>query len=128
LPEWPPAGLIGLILLTYKEKKMKLKLFVFLFSAMMFGFFLIQPAQAHTPLCSCYDNGDGSVTCEGGFSDGSSAAGVQMRVEDSAGKVLLKGKMDDYSEFTFDKPAGDYKVTFDAGEGHEITVHGKEIF
>ena len=30
-------------------------------------------ALAHTPLCSCYDNGDGSVECEGGFSDGSSA-------------------------------------------------------
>ncbi|MBK1637032.1 hypothetical protein CKO19_14985, partial [Rhodovulum adriaticum] len=31
-------------------------------------------AQAHTPLCACYDNGDGTVLCEGGFSDGSSAA------------------------------------------------------
>ena len=37
-------------------------------------------ALAHTPLCSCYDNGDCTVTCEGGFSDGSPAAGVQMRV------------------------------------------------
>jgi hypothetical protein len=35
--------------------------------------------------------------------------------------------MDDDSEFTFDKPAGDYKVQFDAGEGHKITVDGKEI-
>jgi hypothetical protein len=106
---------------------MKKKLSVLIFSALFFGLFLIPAAQAHTPLCSCYDNGDGTVTCEGGFSDGSSAAGVQMRVEDGAGKVLIQGKMDEDSEFTFDKPTGEYKVQFDAGEGHEITVEGKEI-
>nr|WP_319393698.1 hypothetical protein [uncultured Desulfobacter sp.] len=106
---------------------MKKKLSVFIFSTLVLGLFLIPAAQAHTPLCSCYDNGDGSVTCEGGFSDGSSAAGVQMRVEDGAGKVLIQGKMNDDSEFTFDKPAGDYMVQFDAGEGHKIAVDGKEI-
>lgn len=107
---------------------MKLKkLPVLIFAALVLGFFLTHAAQAHTPLCSCYDNGDGSVTCEGGFSDGSSAAGVQMQIEDSAGKVLIQGKMDDDSEFTFNKPAGDYKVQFCAGDGHKITVDGKEI-
>ena len=84
------------------------------------------PALAHTPLCSCYDNGDGTVTCEGGFSDGSSAAGVQIRVE-AGGKVAIQGKMDENSEFSFDKPAGDYKVVFDAGEGHRIEIEGKDI-
>ena len=83
---------------------------------------------AHTPLCSCYDNGDETITCEGGFSDGSSAAGVQVRVEDKDDKVLIKGKMDEFSEFTFDKPSGPYKVFFDAGEGHQIEIDGKEIF
>lgn len=106
---------------------MKRKLSVFIFSTLVFGVFLIPAAQAHTPLCSCYDNGDGTVTCEGGFSDGSSAAGVQMRVEDAAGKVLIQGKMNDDSEFTFSKPADAYMVQFAAGEGHEITVNGKEI-
>jgi hypothetical protein len=91
------------------------------------GIFVSIQAYAHTPLCSCYDNGDGSVTCEGGFSDGSSASGVQMRVEDKNGKVLIKGKMDEDSEYTFDKPSGPYKVIFDAGEGHAIEVDGKEI-
>jgi hypothetical protein len=83
--------------------------------------------SAHTPLCSCYDNGDGTVTCEGGFSDGSSAAGVRMRVQDGKGGVLIKGKMDEDSEFTFDKPADAYKVVFDAGEGHVVEIEGKEI-
>jgi type 1 fimbria pilin len=82
---------------------------------------------AHTPLCSCYDNGDGTVTCEGGFSDGSSAAGVEIRVEDKSGKVLIQSKMDEFSEFIFDKPKDAYKVVFDAGAGHKIEIDGKDI-
>jgi len=84
-------------------------------------------ALAHTPLCSCYANGDGTATCEGGFSDGSSAAGVEMRVEKQDGTVLEKGKMDAFSEFVFDVPAEDYKVVFNAGPGHDIVVEGKDI-
>jgi type 1 fimbria pilin len=84
-------------------------------------------AFAHTPLCSCFDEGDGTITCEGGFSDGSSAAGVTMYVEDGGGHTLLKGKMDEDSEFTFDKPNDDFTVVFDAGEGHTIEIDGKEI-
>jgi hypothetical protein len=92
-----------------------------------FVFILAGQALAHTPLCSCYDNGDGTVTCEGGFSDGSSASEVQMRVEDNGGKILINGKMDEDSEFTFKKPSAPYKVVFDAGEGHIVEVDGKEI-
>ena len=84
-------------------------------------------ALAHTPLCSCYENGDGTVTCEGGFSDGSSAAGVALRVRGAKGQVLLEGKMDELSEFSFDKPTEDYTVEFDAGEGHRILIEGKDI-
>lgn len=84
-------------------------------------------AFAHTPLCDCFDNGDGTVSCEGGFSDGSSAAGVEMTVKDGSGAELLKGKMTEDSEFTFDKPAGDYKVLFNAGEGHVVEINGSDI-
>lgn len=84
-------------------------------------------AQAHTPLCSCFDNGDDTITCEGGFSDGSSASGVTMRIETPDGRILLEGEMSEDSEFTFDKPKDDYVVMFDAGEGHRIKVPGKEI-
>lgn len=84
-------------------------------------------AHAHTPLCSCFDNGDSTITCEGGFSDGSSAAGVAVRVEDGKGGVLREGKMDADSEFTFDRPSNDFQVVFDAGEGHRIVVPSKEI-
>ena len=89
--------------------------------------FAASPGFAHTPLCSCYNNGDGTVTCEGGFSDGSSAAGVEMRVVNAAQNVLIKGKMDEDSEFTFEMPSGPYKVQFDAGPGHLVEVEGKDI-
>lgn len=82
---------------------------------------------AHTPLCSCYDNGDSTVFCEGGFSDGSSASGVKMRVLDANGQAVIEGAMSENSEFEFDKPEGDYRVVFDAGPGHEITIDSKDI-
>lgn len=83
--------------------------------------------MAHTPLCSCYENGDGTVTCEGGFSDGSSASGVKIHVDDAKGNALIQGKMDKDSEFTFNKPTEAYKVVFDAGKGHAIKIDGKQI-
>ncbi len=84
-------------------------------------------ALAHTALCNCFDNGDGSVTCEGGFSDGSSAAGVAVTVLDAGGKELLKGTMDPNSQYTFKKPDGKYTVRFFAGEGHEVLVQSDKI-
>lgn len=81
---------------------------------------------AHTALMSCFDNGDGSVTCEGGFSDGSSASGVKFRVEKD-GKVVVEGKMSEDSEFTFKKPDGEYSAVFDAGEGHRVHVKSSDI-
>ena len=82
---------------------------------------------AHTPLCSCYDNGDGTVLCEGGFSDGSSASGVPMTVMDMSDKALIKGEITEDGEFEFDKPSGDYKVLFNAGPGHAIEIMGSDI-
>jgi hypothetical protein len=97
------------------------------FVVLMSIFFLATMASAHTPLCSCYDNGDGTITCEGGFSDGSSAAGVVMTVKDKSGKILTEGKMNEDSEFTAKKPDGPYTVIFDAGPGHIVEVDGNDI-
>ncbi len=92
--------------------------------------FLVVPtwANAHSALCSCFDNGDGTVTCEGGFSDGSSAAGVRIFVRQLDDKTLIRGKISKEGEFVFTKPEGNYKVVFDAGPGHQVTVTSKEIF
>jgi type 1 fimbria pilin len=103
------------------------KAFFIIIGLAALGLLTAIPGLAHTPLCSCYQNGDGTVTCEGGFSDGSSAAGVAIRVEDKDGKVLEKGKMDEFSEFSFKKPQAEYQVVFDAGPGHAVKIKGKEI-
>ena len=85
------------------------------------------PAYAHNAICDCFDNGDDTITCEGGFSDGGRAAGVPLRVLDGAGKVLVDGKMSDNSDFTFAKPKVDFRVEFDAGQGHVVTIDGRDI-
>lgn len=82
---------------------------------------------AHTALLMCYDNGDGTISCEGGFSDGSSAAGVEVRVEDRKGKVLIKGEFDEKNEYSFKKPAGKFVVVMDAGPGHIVKKQSKDI-
>jgi hypothetical protein len=60
----------------------------------------------------------------GAFSDGSSAAGVEVRVEDGSGKTLLQGRMDKAGEFSFRKPAVPFAFVFDGGPGHQIRGKG----
>lgn len=84
-------------------------------------------AYAHNAICSCFDNGDDTITCEGGFSDGASAAGVPLRVYDQAGKVLVEGKISKQGDFSFAKPKVQYRVEMDAGEGHVVRIDGRDI-
>ena len=84
-------------------------------------------ASAHTPLFNCFDNGDGTISCEGGYSNGNSAAGTTTLVKDGAGKVVQTLKLDENGGITLDKPKGDYSVTMDGGEGHQVEVKGKDI-
>ena len=88
---------------------------------------LAAAAYAHNAICDCFDNGDDTITCEGGFSDGAKAVGVPLRVLDTAGKVLVDGKMSDKSDFTFPKPKVDFRVEFDGGQGHIVTIEGRDI-
>jgi hypothetical protein len=84
-------------------------------------------ADAHNAICQCFDNGDDTITCEGGFSDGGKAVGVPVRVLDGAGKVLVQGAMSSSSDYKFPKPKVTFRVVFDAGEGHTITIDGRDI-
>ena len=103
------------------------KKIVFLSGVLFLMLVFASTGFTHTPLCSCYDNGDGTIVCEGGFSDGSSASGVVMKVVDKKGNVLFQGKMDEFSEYAFNKPKAEYKVIFDAGPGHVVEVSSKNI-
>lgn len=92
---------------------------------LLFG--LAGVAVAHTPICFCYENDEGSITCEGGFSDGASAAGVSIRVLNERGRALLTGEMDDEGLYTFERPSVEFYIEFDAGESHVVTIYPDEI-
>ncbi len=83
-------------------------------------------AFAHTPIMYCFDNGDNTITCEGGFSDGSSGAGTQFSVKQD-NKTIVEGKLTETSDFTFKKPTGNYTAIFDAGKGHIVEVQSDTI-
>jgi len=89
--------------------------------------FATRMALAHSPICDCFDNGDGTVTCEGGFSDGASAAGVSIRVVDARDRVLIDAEMQSDSSFSFAKPDEEFHVIFDAGQNHLVTIYGGDI-
>ncbi|CAE10475.1 hypothetical protein [Wolinella succinogenes] len=93
----------------------------------LLGLFLAgESLLAHTALMNCFDNGDKSVSCEAGFSDGSSAAGATLKVI-QGGKVVQEMKLDKNSEATFKKPDGEYVVVFDGGEGHFVEIKSQKI-
>lgn len=84
-------------------------------------------AMGHSALMNCFDNGDNTFTCQGGFSDGSSATGIEISVRDRSGNVLQKAKMDSNSEVVFERPQGDFTVLFNGGPGHSVEVDGKSL-
>ena len=84
-------------------------------------------AYAHSPVFDCYLENDDTVTCEGGFSDGTSAENAAVRVLDENGKVLLEGKIDAEGRFSFRKPDGEYHIVFDAGPRHSVTIFSSDI-
>ncbi len=83
-------------------------------------------SYAHTALMNCMENADGTIGCEAGFSDGSSATGVALKVVQD-GKVILETKFDPNSEASFKKPQGEYTVIFDGGDGHALSIPSKAI-
>ena len=87
---------------------------------------LASSAFAHSAIMNCFDNADGTVTCEGGFSDGSSSSGVAFVIEQN-GKTIFETKMSENGDATCKKPSGDYTVILDAGEGHEVYIKSKDI-
>ena len=91
------------------------------------GCLAASPAWAHTPLLDCYKNENDTITCEGGFSDGASAAGIDIRVIDEVDRVMMEATLDDDAQFTFAEPSYDYHVVFDAGSNHVVVLFGGEI-
>ena len=106
--------------------------------------FFSPQVSAHTPLLIVEDNEDGTIYIEGGFSDGSTAAGTKILLVEKEkykgdveklkkeGKklynkklVLWQGKLDeDGCLEEVKKPEVPYLVIFDAGPGHAVEKEG----
>jgi hypothetical protein len=41
--------------------------------------------------------------------------------------VLIDGAMTENSDFSFARPDVDFRVEFDAGQGHVVTIDGRDI-
>lgn len=88
---------------------------------------LYAPAHAHTPFFYCALVDENEIECEGGFSDGSSAAGVKVELLSAEDEVLVSTRLGRLSTVTFNLPEGDFYLLMDAGPGHVIEVDRKDI-
>ena len=72
-----------------------------LLAVVVLGMLAIMPVNAHTPMLYVDDYGDGTIYLEGGYSDGSSASGVEiLLVEDKPFANDTKAR-DSYLELIF---------------------------
>ncbi|WP_407310797.1 hypothetical protein [Pseudomonas sp. nanlin1] len=88
---------------------------------------LAATAQAHNPMCECKEVAGEQIQCTGGFSDGSGAPGVTLDVIGYDETVLVPGKLGPDSKLTFNKPASEFYVLFDAGPGHVVEIDHADI-
>ena len=79
---------------------------------------------AHTLYMNVMDNADNTVTVEGMFSTGATAAGLTLYLEDEKEKILKKMQMDENGEATFEKPKVPYDIFLDGGPGHTVRESG----
>ncbi len=84
-------------------------------------------AQAHSALLNCFDNADGTFTCQGGYSDGSSATGIRIVVKDDSGRTLQEAQLNADSEVILPRPQQNFTVLFDGGSGHSVEIPGESI-
>lgn len=106
---------------------MKIRPLLFGLAASVFFSASWSVACAHSALLNCFDNADGTFTCQGGYSDGSSATGIRIVVRDGSGMILQEARLDSNSEVILQRPQGDFSVLFDGGAGHSIEVDGRSL-
>jgi len=84
-------------------------------------------APMHQPTFVCANTGALRVTCIGNFVDGSSAAGIAVRVFDKRDHLVYVGTVDSQGRITFRKPDAEFHIVFDAGQGDVLTILGSEM-
>jgi len=85
------------------------------------------PKKVQPPMFECASAGALRVTCRGTFADGTSAAGIVVRVLDKTDHVVFVGTVDKLGRVSFRKPDAQFSVVFDAGSGNVLTLLGSEM-
>jgi len=105
---------------------MKTKTYLFFITLLTFGSLITLPAWAHSPYCQCKLEGN-FIVCQGGFSDGSGAEGIQLDVITYDEDIILSSALDGQSSIRFPRPDGDFYILMDAGPGHIVEIDWPEI-
>ena len=85
------------------------------------------PALAHAPLLDCYVDGD-EITCEAGYSDGSSAANQVIRVRDGAHRLIFEDRFGADGSYHFAPPDTDeFHVQFEGDQFHSVVLYSTDI-
>ena len=80
---------------------------------------------AHSLLLSVYDNQDGTISIEGYFNTGESAAGAFIRLKAiETNEILFEQRLPDSSELTVKIPEIEYQIILDGGPGHTVIEKG----
>ncbi|MCG8553044.1 MAG: hypothetical protein MI799_21765 [Desulfobacterales bacterium] len=102
---------------------MKKNLFI-LFAVPIALMLVTGPAFGHTLFMNLTDNEDGTVSVEGMFSTGATAANLPLYLMDKNEKQILKIKLDENGEAEFNIPDQPYTVFLDGGPGHTVREDG----
>jgi len=91
---------------------------------------LTAPALAHSPIMSCFENEDATITCEAGYSDGASAANQSFAAYSLDGRLLFEDVFSENGDYTFEVPdaPGGYYLQFTGDEAHQVLVYDDEIY
>ena len=90
---------------------------------MILGFMAATPAAAHAPLLDCGPSGANMITCEAGYSDGSSAANQVIRVRDGEHRLVFEDRFDQNGSYNFTRPEGEFHIQFEGDQFHSIIVY-----
>lgn len=82
--------------------------------------------QAHTIFLECTDT-DAQIDCTGGFSDGSAVKNTPVEVLSYDEELLVSGKTDENSSFSFKRPEQEFFILMDAGPGHVVELDMMDI-
>jgi hypothetical protein len=84
--------------------------------------------MAHAPLLDCYVEDDGAITCEAGYSDGSSAANQAIQVRDEDDRLLFEDHFGADGTFHFPRPeAAVYHVQFVGDPAHSVDLYSSDF-